>query len=88
MGYTATEFAVTLARVFADWRSVAETPTRWRIAAHDVTARVEIAAQPPRRLGALVLPVLRVRIDFLTGDPGGQGRFLARFERGFHKGGG
>jgi hypothetical protein len=88
MGYAAAEFAATLGRVFAAWQVLVEGEHAWRIRGDDVDVRLQVAPQPPRRLGALVLPVLRLQIDFLRADAAGRERFLSRFERGFHKAGG
>jgi hypothetical protein len=51
-----------------------------------ISVAVSVASE--RRIGALSLPVLQVRID-----PGGtpaavMAEFMRRFERGFHRGGG
>lgn len=88
MGYTAVEFAGVLHSAFAEWNLASESANRWRIGAPGVEVLVAISTEAPRRLGALVLPVLRVSIEFLESDAAGRKRFLTRFERCFHKGGG
>jgi hypothetical protein len=90
MGYTPAEFEQVLVRAFADWRVQAEGTGRWRLAAPDgeVSVAVEIDARAPRRLGALVLPVLAVSLAVHGGDGKALTGFLARFERSFQKGGG
>lgn len=90
MGYSRAEFAAVLPRAFAAWQVVAEEVDSWRVQAVDGSAATRIRITPiaPRRLGALTLPVLEVQIEFLAADPADRQLVLARFERGFQKGGG
>lgn len=89
MGCSAAEFARTLPSAMRDWR-VGGGPLEWQVSAADgaQVAQIAIAPAPARSMGALRLPVLKVRLD-LSGTPGAlAGEFLRRFERGFHRGGG
>ncbi|MEJ2575929.1 MAG: hypothetical protein P8106_04360 [Gammaproteobacteria bacterium] len=91
MGYGLAEFAALLPRVFADWRIEGHAHGPWRLTSPDEAVAVTIEAEPrpPRRLGALTIPVLAVRFhDCTAGEAGHWQRFQQRFERGFHRGGG
>lgn len=89
MGYSQDEFCRVLPAAMRDW-AVTGSETSWRVASPDGTdvARLELRPRPARRIGALRIPVLHVRIAFLNEDPEIRHDFLRRFERGFHKGGG
>jgi hypothetical protein len=89
MGASIEEFARTLPNAMRDWQ-VSGGPDAWRISSPSGEHIAGIRIQPlaERRLGALSLPVLAVRIDL---DPSSAVRaeeFLRRFERGFQRGGG
>ncbi len=49
---------------------------------------VRVEPQPPRRLGALCLPCQRVRLGFEGVEAAETAAWLARFARGFQRGGG
>lgn len=92
MGFSREEFIRVLPRALSAYRIHADGTDRWRVSDADGGFRVllSIKAEPPRRIGALALPVLTVRLEFATTDDDRARRpeFLTRFERGFHKGGG
>jgi hypothetical protein len=89
MGYTADEFIAALPAAMRDWR-VSGGPGEWRISAADGSpvAVIRIESRPERRIGALCLPVLHVRLDVDELSETLAAEFLRRFERGFHRGGG
>lgn len=49
---------------------------------------IDLEAAPPRRLGLLSLPVLRVRMVFRGLDPADRGEFLRHFDLHTRRGGG
>ena len=89
MGYSADEFAHTLPRAMRDWR-VSGGPALWRVDDRlgQTIATVRIAPLAERRIGALSLPVLRVKIELAESGRSQEEEFMRRFERGFHRGGG
>lgn len=89
MGYSADEFAHTLRRAMRDW-PVKGGPDLWHVVDPQgrPIATIRIAPMAERRIGALSLPVLRVRIDFDGPESAREAEFVRRFERGFHRGGG
>ncbi len=94
MGYSLAEFRRTLEGGFSAPQSgfvVTRCGTgRWHltIADHPLTVEISATPAPPRRLGAMTLPVLEVSLLFTSGDKAGRQRFFDRFWRHFHKGGG
>ena len=89
MGYDADEFARTLPLAMRDWQVVGK-PMCWQVIdqQEQPIASIEIRPLPARRLGALSLPVLQVRISLAAVDQDLAAEFHQRFDRGFHRGGG
>lgn len=89
MGCTADEFIAVLPAAMRDWR-VGGGPDAWRVSKADGTAiaNIHIEPRPDRRIGALSLPVLSVKLDLDGVSEALAAEFLRRFERGFHRGGG
>ena len=89
MGYSIDEFAGVLAPAMRDW-AVAGGPHTWSVCSGDgqPLATIDVAPGADRRVGALRLPVLHVRIRFETTSAVHAAELLRRFERGFHRGGG
>jgi len=90
MGFSREEFIRVLPRALAGYRVESSGADRWRISDPErlLQASLQITPAPPRRLGALSLPVLAVRLEFPEGTEPRRQEFLRRFERGFQRGGG
>lgn len=87
MGLTIPDFLRTL--------SAAVSPSTYRIEGDLVeihhprgTVSIRLQPQPERHLASLSLPVTRVSFDFGELDNAQRCRFMDRFERYFHRGGG
>jgi hypothetical protein len=59
-----------------------------RIESGGGSVEVSFQSLPPRRLGALQLPVLRVRLVLTGFPPEDADQVIGRFERAFQRGGG
>lgn len=83
---TAADYLCALARAFPGATEVRADGARIEdsVAAMDI----ELAALPERRIAALTLPRLCVRIRFLSGSPAQCQALLARFDRALQRGGG
>lgn len=83
---TADEFVRSLRAAMPD--AVDAGPDRFEIASADATIAVALGPLPPRRLGALALPRIRVTIDFVAGRGDACIVLLARMDRAMQRGGG
>ena len=94
MGCTRAEFGRTLEGGFAmhngDCLVTRKASGQWQVAipSLDLTVAIATHAEPPRRLGAMTLPVLDVQLTFMPDDEKSRQLFLEHFWRFFHKGGG
>lgn len=94
MGYGAEEFGQVLQGSFSGEKSVYRCDVvacnHWHISQSDVgfALDVEVVEMPPRRLGLLALPVLRVTFKLHQDDMLLREQFFSRFFKYFHKGGG
>ena len=94
MGYGADEFGKVLLGPFSGESSGYQCETisrhRWHLRqadeAFDLT--IQVAEQPPRKLGLFKLPVLQVKFAFADTDESLRAKFFHRFHQYFHKGGG
>ena len=94
MGYTQLEFAKVLNGGFtaetSPYRCQPLSPDSWLVTDHQGSLKVSIQLKPlpPRVLGSIALPVLKVKF-FLTEDTQNQSaQFFEKFFKYFHKGGG
>ncbi|MCB1802388.1 MAG: hypothetical protein KDI82_11925 [Gammaproteobacteria bacterium] len=89
MGYSPVEFARVLPRAMRDWQ-VSGQSTHWSVSdrAGMQLATIALDPRPERSIGALRVPVSRVRITFVDAAPEQMAELMRRFERGFHRGGG
>jgi len=94
MGYTTIEFDKVLNGAFSSVGSglacieVAKNTWQIEIASIEADLQITIRQNPLRRLGSLEIPVLLVNIDFSKISSSQKKKFLDRFRRYFHKGGG
>ncbi len=92
MGYTCEEFDRTLQTAFC------ASPARltcvrqedgWRLSSPEsLLVHIQTQQQPPRNIGMLALPRLRVELALEAETEELIDQFLCRFHRHFHKGGG
>lgn len=83
---TADEFARSLRAAMPC--TVDAGPDRFEVANGDAALAVGVSALPPRRLGALALPRVRVVIDFIAGPEDACRALLAAMDRAMQRGGG
>ena len=94
MGYTAKEFDKVLNGVFSSIGSdyictkISENNWQIEIIPAEASLQINVHQNPPRLLGSLEIPVLLVNIDFVEVSSTQKQKFLDRFRRYFHKGGG
>lgn len=94
MGYGADEFGNVLRGPFTGDRTGFDAVEigrhRWLVTLSngDFELEIEVAEQPPRRLGLFNLPVLRVIFTFTDTEDVLREAFFQRFHQYFHKGGG
>lgn len=87
MGLEPGEFLRTLPAAAAPWGVLVEAGLV-RIPHPSGEIRIAFEAAPPRQLGALSLPVLRVEFDLSELGEIERRRFLRRFDLCFQRGGG
>ena len=89
MGYSIDEFERAFPLAMRDFR-LERVSEGWSVSTihGEPVARVVINPQPPRRIGALALPVLEVSVDLAETDPQQASLFMHRFDTGLHRGGG
>jgi hypothetical protein len=92
MGYTVAEFSKTLQGQFlndkASYICKTISPSHWEIlVSGSLCVTIKISQAPQRNIATLSLPVLNVQFEF-SGNVEQQTRFLKRFFKYFHKGGG
>lgn len=61
---------------------------RFSVECGSVSLRMRIQEMPPRRIGLFVLPVLKVRYRFDSGEPQARKTLLERLDRAMQRGGG
>ncbi len=83
---TADEFVRSLRTAMPD--AIDAGPDRFEVASADATISIALSPLPPRRLGALALPRIRVAIDFVAGSGDACVALLARMDRAMQRGGG
>ena len=94
MGYGADEFGKVLLGPFSGERSRFDAAEigrhHWSVSHAEETfdLKIQVAEQPPRKLGLFNLPVLRVVFTFNDTDEPMREKFFHRFHQYFHKGGG
>ena len=94
MGYGADEFGKVLLGPFSGERSDFEASEigrhHWSVTLgqESFDLEIQVAEQPPRKLGLFNLPVLRVVFTFSDTDEALREKFFHRFHQYFHKGGG
>lgn len=94
MGYTQQEFESVLNSGFTNQRSPyrcqAESDSDWLVTHQHNPFQVLISLKPlpPRRLGAIALPVLSVQFTVLQNSAFQSDNFFDKFFKYFHKGGG
>ena len=94
MGYTAKEFDKVLNGAFSSVGSdhvctkIYENTWQIEIISAGASLQISVHQNPPRLLGSLEIPVLLVSIDFVGISSPQKQKFLDRFRRYFHKGGG
>lgn len=85
MGLTRAEFLRVLPRVLdgADFVAAGQ-----RITVEGMGLTIILMEAPPRRIGSVALPVMRVRLELDRWVEADADVFLARFDRHFQRGGG
>jgi hypothetical protein len=83
---TADEFARSLRAAMPG--AVDSGAGRFEVARGEATIAVGVSVLPPRRLGALALPRIRVAIDFVAGPGDACLALLAEMDRAMQRGGG
>ncbi len=94
MGYSAAEFERVLGGNFTGEQSPYQSRPvdtgRWRVLhpGQGFETEISIEAQPPRKLGLIELPVLKVHFTDLSDCAECREQFFSKFFKYFHKGGG
>jgi len=94
MGYTTSEFARVLTGNFtgpnSEFDCLSQASRSWKISSSDWDLSVDITVdeQPPRVLGSISLPVLKVVFNITASDDQQKQNFFDKFFKYFHKGGG
>lgn len=88
MGFSHAELLRCLPPAVAPFAVARQSAHAYRLRAG--ARRVDLTMQPEtrRRLGAIALPVTRVRLEFFNFDAARFDAFMRRFKRYMHKGGG
>jgi hypothetical protein len=69
-------------------RNLSGGPAAYVVDESDAAMVIEVTRRPPRRIGAIELPAMTVRIRFTRGSAEAQAALLAHMDRAMHRGGG